>query len=174
MKHALATLLLFVPLLQAQTPTGSGTANYIAKWSSSSNLTTSALCQSACRNRDLFPHARLQVNSGNVLVRGVNNFTAAGHVAKYYVGDTNHVVGAAYAAGLFFSTYKNPYAIVIQNTSGFVGVGTNAPRAALDVQPNTTYCTHCPVARLGSFTIDYANNTNISGDFNSSSEVPDT
>ena len=76
---------------------------------------------------------------------------------------------AAYAAGLFFSTYKNPYAMVIQDTSGFVGVGTNAPQAALDVQPNTNYCTHCPVARLGSFTIDYAGNTNVSGDFNSSS-----
>jgi len=146
-------LLFFAPLLNAQDPTGTGTANYIAKWNSSTNLTTSALCQSATGGlvgiATCAPTQRLQVNSGNVLVRGVNNFTASGQVAKYYVGDTSHSVGAQYAAGLFFSSYKNPYAMVIQDTSGFVGIGTTSPTAALDVSTNPNYCIHCAYARFG-------------------------
>jgi len=86
------------------------------------------------RNLDLPPPQRLQVNLGNVLVRGANNFIVAGQVAKYYVGDTNHAVGAAYGAGLFFSTYKNPYAMVVQDTTGRVGIGTTTPQATLDVR----------------------------------------
>jgi hypothetical protein len=129
MKHALAALLLFVPLLQAQTPTGSGTANYIAKWSSSSNLTTSALCQSASGGlvgiATCFPTQRLQVNSGDALIKGLNNFTASGQVARYFIGDTNHAVGAAYGSGLFFNTYKAPNAMVIFDQTGWVVVKSN-------------------------------------------------
>src|SRR5205814_3025765 len=42
MKRSFAILLFVVPLLHAQNPTGTGTANYIAKWSSTTNLTVSA------------------------------------------------------------------------------------------------------------------------------------
>src|SRR6478672_6796156 len=83
--------------------TGTGAANYIAKWSSSTNLTTSALCQSASGGlvgvATCSPTQRLQVNSGNMVVKGVNNFIAKGQTAKYYVGDTNHVVGATFGSG---------------------------------------------------------------------------
>jgi len=63
------------------------------------------------------------VNSGNVLVRGLNNFTAFGQFANYYVGDTNHATGAAHGAGLYFSTYHVPYAMTIQDQTGYVGIG---------------------------------------------------
>src|SRR5437879_3600195 len=133
MKRVLIILLLFVPLLHAQSPTGTGTANYIAKWSSSTNLTTSALCQSATGGlvgiATCSPTQRLQVNSGDVLVKGLKNFTASGQVAHYFVGDTNHAIGAAFGAGLFFSVVKTPYAMVVQDQTGFVGVGTTVPTA---------------------------------------------
>jgi hypothetical protein len=136
-KRLVLFLLVFVPVLQAQDPTGSGTANYIAKWSSTSNLTTSALCQSATGGKvgiaTCFPTQRLQVNSGDALVKGVNNFTASGQVARYFIGDANHALGAAFGAGLFLSTYTKPYAMVIQDKTGFVGIGTTKPTSLLTV-----------------------------------------
>jgi len=137
MKRLFVILLFFVPLLHAQNPTGTGTANYIAKWSSSTNLTTSALCQSATGGlvgvATCAPTQRLQVNSGNVLVRGLNNFTAFGQFANYYVGDINHAVGASNGEGLFFSATKHPFALFIQDTTGHVGVNNTAPNALLSV-----------------------------------------
>jgi hypothetical protein len=135
MKRVLAMLLFVLPLAWAQDAvvsgpiSGGGTANYIAKWSSSTNLTTSALCQSATGGlvgiATCAPTQRLQVNSGNVLVRGVNNFTADGQVAKYYVGDTNHSLSATFGTGLTFSTYQAPKAMLIYDRTGWVVVNTN-------------------------------------------------
>jgi len=106
--------------------TGGGTTNYIAKWSSSTNLTTSALCQSASGGLvgvgTCFPTQRLQVNSGNMLVKGVNNFTAAGQSARYYVGDTNHALRAVYGSGLALDTYKTTNALTISDNGGSVAI----------------------------------------------------
>src|SRR5437764_2752053 len=132
--------------------TGGGTTNYIAKWSSSTNLTTSALCQSASGGLlgigTCLPTQKLQVNSGNVLVKGVNNFTANGQSATYYVGDTNHAVRAAYGAGLFFGAYQFPSAIVVHDSIlvngedkvANVGIGTTSPQAFLDIQEGNVHC----------------------------------
>jgi hypothetical protein len=132
--------------------TGSGTANFIAKWSSSTNLTVSALCQSASGGLvgigTCSPTQRLQINSGNVVVKGINNFTAKGQTANYYVGDTNHSVGATFAGGLYFSTYKAPKAMVINDTvvtqdgSTFanIGLGTTTPSALIDIEPGNVHC----------------------------------
>src|SRR2546421_6597198 len=109
--------------------TGGGTTNYIAKWSSSTNLTTSALCQSATGGfvgiATCSPTQRLQVNLGNVLVRGINNFTVNGQVAKYYIGDTNHALSATFGTGLTLGTYQAPNAMLIYDRTGWVVVNTN-------------------------------------------------
>jgi len=106
--------------------TGGGTTNYIAKWSSSTNLTTSALCQSASGGLvgigTCSPTQKLQVNSGNVLVKGVNNFTANGQTAKYYVGDTNHAIRAVYGSGLALDTYRTMNAMTISDSGGHVTI----------------------------------------------------
>src|SRR4051794_17340651 len=132
--------------------TGGGTTNYIAKWSSSTNLTSSALCQSASGGLvgigTCAPTQKLQVNSGNVLVKGVNNFTASGQSATYYVGDTNHAVRAAFGTGLFFGSYQFPSAMVVHDAVvlngndkvGNVGIGTTSPQAFLDIQEGNIHC----------------------------------
>ena len=163
--------LLFVPFLHAQNPTGTGTANYIAKWSSSTNLTTSALCQSPSGGlvgiATCSPTQRLQVNSGDVLVKGMQNFAASGQVARYFVGDTNHAVGAAFGAVLFFSTNKQPYAMVIQDQTGFVGVNTTAPTARFTIVDNTFDPQYKLFTIHGSgtdvFTVDTFGNIRFSG-----------
>ena len=152
MKRVFVILLLFAPLLHAQSPTGTGTANYIAKWSSTTNLTVSALCQSASGGlvgiATCSPTQRLQVNSGNMVVKGVNNFIAKGQTAKYYVGDTNHVVGATFGSGMYFTTYKAPMAMVITDATvsqdgsvvATIGMGTTRPSALVDIQAGNASC----------------------------------
>ncbi len=137
--------------------TGGGTTNYIAKWSSSTTLTTSALCQSSSGGNigigTCSPTQRLQVNSGNVIVKGPQNFNANGQSASVYLGDINHPISAQYGFGITLGVYQAPKAIniidgqpITANTSGhpaYVGIGTTAPDAVFTVSSDTLFNSNC-------------------------------
>jgi trimeric autotransporter adhesin len=78
------------------------------------------------------PTQKLEVDSGNLLVKGASNFKAAGNTAFLYVGDTNHPIEALFNTGLSIGAFKVPNAIFVQDKTGFVGVGTTAPTGAFD------------------------------------------
>jgi len=77
------------------------------------------------------PTQKLEVDLGNAMVKGLNNFKKNGDTAALYVGDTNHPVEALYNSGLAIGAYRVPNAFFIQDTTGNVGIGTTAPTAAL-------------------------------------------
>jgi hypothetical protein len=77
------------------------------------------------------PTQKLEVDLGNAMVKGPNNFKKNGDTAFLYVGDTNHPVEALYNFGLSIGAYQVPNAIFIQDSTGNVGIGTTAPTGAL-------------------------------------------
>lgn len=81
------------------------------------------------------PQEKLQVDGGNVLVRGPSNFSA-NTTATLWLGDANNYVQAAWGQGLRFGVWQGANAVVIQN-GGNVGVGTNAPQTRLHVVGTT-------------------------------------
>lgn len=80
------------------------------------------------------PGERLQVSSGNILVKGTNNFQSDGDEAILFLGDNNHSIKSIFGSGLRISTYQAQDAITILEGNGNVGVGTSAPSAKLHVE----------------------------------------
>jgi len=69
------------------------------------------------------PAYKLEVDSGDALVRGANNFQVNGHTANLFVGDNNHVVQATFGGGLTLGTYLFPTAFFIHDVDGHTAVG---------------------------------------------------
>lgn len=69
---------------------------------------------------------------GDAVVQGTN-FTASGHTASLLLGDANHTVRSVYAGGLRLGVWPYPDALVIQDSSGNVGIGTSGPGQKLEV-----------------------------------------
>jgi hypothetical protein len=119
---------------------GTGKAGYIAKWLGATTLGDSALFQNAgdLGISTVTPSQKLEIDLGNLLVKGVDNFQKSGDTASLYVGDTNHPVQAIYASGLALGAYKVPQALFIQDSTGNVGIGTTAPASLLDVNGSSS------------------------------------
>jgi len=124
---------------------GGGKTGYIPEWLSASKLGDSALFQSSTGNlgiSTITPAQKFEIDLGNILVRGTDNFQKSGDTASVFVGDSDHQVEAIYASGLAIGAYKVPQAVFVQDKTGNVGVGTTSPKARLDVASTTTAAMH--------------------------------
>jgi hypothetical protein len=120
----------------ALTVTGSGTKNFLPIWTNSTALGNSALFQSSVGNlglATLLPTQKFEVDFGNLLVRGANNYKKAGDAAFLYLGDTSHPIEAIWNTGLAIGAFKVPEALFIQDQTGNIGVGTTSPTSKLKV-----------------------------------------
>jgi hypothetical protein len=71
------------------------------------------------------PGYKLDVSSGDAVVRGVGNFKSNGETANLFVGDSNHVIAATFGGGLGLGTYQAPNAIYIHDGDGNTTIGYN-------------------------------------------------
>jgi trimeric autotransporter adhesin len=120
----------------AQTVAGGGTTGYLAEWTSATNLGNSLFFQSSAGNLGIAttaPSQKFEVDLGNLLARGANNFTKSGNTAFLYVGDTNHLVEASYGGGLTLGAYEVPQGLFISDVTGKVGLGTGTPTQKFEV-----------------------------------------
>jgi trimeric autotransporter adhesin len=69
------------------------------------------------------PALKLDVNSGDAIVRGTDNYHQTGDVANLFIGDTNTGVEAIFGSGLVFNTFLAPAAMSISQASGHVQIG---------------------------------------------------
>lgn len=77
------------------------------------------------------PGQKLQVDSGDILVRGPGNFSGATQEARLYLGDTNNYIKAVNNGGLRIGTYNGTDSICL--SSDKVGIGTTSPVSKLEV-----------------------------------------
>jgi len=70
------------------------------------------------------PSEKLTVSDGNILIKGVNNFSNGGDSATLYLGDNYHYIRSINGGGLRIGTYLAPDAIMLMQGNGSVGIGT--------------------------------------------------
>ena len=79
------------------------------------------------------PSYKLDINGGNLLVRGADGFTSTGHEGIVHLGSIHSYIKAEYGYGVKIGAYAAQDAIAIKELSGNVGINTTSPAAKLDV-----------------------------------------
>ena len=79
------------------------------------------------------PSYKLDVDGGNIMVQGLNSSQTNGDEGILYLGTVHHYIKGVYGYGLKLGTYAAADAMVIEEESGNVGIGTTNPDAKLEV-----------------------------------------
>jgi hypothetical protein len=82
------------------------------------------------------PSEKLDVDNGDIIVRGPDSFDSPGEQANVYVGSVHQYVRGEYGFGMKFGAYAANDALAIRELSGNVGIGTTTPGFPLTF-PNT-------------------------------------
>lgn len=81
------------------------------------------------------PNVRLKVQSGDVMIMGSNNYKFPGDQARLYFGSNSACfIGATCNVGITMQTANTMYPFVLEENSGFLGLGTMDPQERLHVQ----------------------------------------
>ncbi len=83
------------------------------------------------------PTQSLEVDLGNALFRGTNNFQKNGDTANLFLGDTNNFIQSTFGTGITLGVFEQPAAVQINQYSGFVGIGTASPTNRLTLGRGT-------------------------------------
>jgi len=67
------------------------------------------------------PSQKLEV-SGNILVKGLNNFNANDNSAYLYLGDTNHYIRSVWGKGVYIGTYAHSDIFYVNQNTGNIEV----------------------------------------------------
>jgi hypothetical protein len=83
------------------------------------------------------PSQKLDVDGGDILVRGPQSFDSPGEQGTLYLGSVHNYIKAEYGFGVKIGTYAVGDVISICQISGNVGIGTTSPGAKLEVNGTT-------------------------------------
>jgi len=70
------------------------------------------------------PSGKLEVDHGDIIVKGVDSFDSPGEQANVYLGSVHQYVRGEYGFGMKFGAYAANDALSIRELSGNVGIGT--------------------------------------------------
>lgn len=82
------------------------------------------------------PAYKLDIDRGNLLVRGNSGFKANGDQGILYLGSSHFRIMAEYGYGIKIGVYAKADALNVQEITGRVGIGTTTPTQALHVVGN--------------------------------------
>lgn len=66
---------------------------------------------------------RLQINDGDIMIKGSNNFANIADYAKINLGDSNYFISTAKEIGMIFQVSNTSYPMFLENNSGYLGLG---------------------------------------------------
>lgn len=76
------------------------------------------------------------ISNGDLKILGSNNFISTGHQARLFLGSNDYFMGASKNVGLVLQVPGTVYPVILENNSGFLGLGTMDPEENLHVRSN--------------------------------------
>lgn len=98
---------------------------------------------------------RLSVTSGDIQVRGSNNFALSAHHARVNFGDSNYFISGSKDIGLLFQVSNTTYPMALTASNGFLGLGTVDPTENIHVIGNAKFASNVYI--LNSLSINTSN-----------------
>jgi hypothetical protein len=112
------------------------------------------------------------INNGDLLVRGSNNFLNIGDQARILIGSNDYFVGTSRGVGLFMQVPGTAYPFILENASGFLGLGTMDPQENLHVRSNAKVDgNHYVMSNLGVGTSNPLSTLEVYGNLTTSSNI---
>ena len=140
----------FIPTLDtSKIKFGTFTSNFIENYNIISQKLASNLTIAGRTNMDGYlgintplpdeenAEIRLKVKGGDIMITGPNDFKQTGDQARIYFGsNSSYFIGAACNVGLVMQVPNTIYPMVMEENTGFVGLGTMDPEERLHVGDN--------------------------------------
>ena len=120
------------PLNTSNIVAGQFTSNFIRN----DEIISSKLASNLVLKGTTTMSSNVTVSNGNILILGSNNFLSTGHQAKLYLGSNDYFVAASKDVGMVFQVPGTTYPVILENNSGFLGLGTMDPQENLHVHLN--------------------------------------
>jgi len=76
------------------------------------------------------------INNGDLKILGSNNFVNVGDQARIFMGSNDYFMSASKGVGLVFQVPGTTYPVIIENNSGYMGLGVMDPTENLHVGCN--------------------------------------
>ena len=120
------------PLNTSNIVAGQFTSNFIQN----DEIISSKLASNLVLKGTTTMSSNVTVSNGNILILGSNNFTSTGHQARLYLGSNDYLIAASKDVGMVFQVPGTTYPIILENNTGFLGLGTMDPQENLHVHLN--------------------------------------
>lgn len=112
------------------------------------------------------------INNGELKILGSNNFLSTGHQARLFLGSNDYFIGAVKNVGMTIQVPGTMYPVILENITGFLGLGTMDPEENLHVQANSKVVgSHYVMTKLGVATSNPTHTVDVVGNMRVSDRV---